>query len=144
MAKRSRATEASPAPTTPPATTRGRVLLADDSVLTCELFGEYLSRRGFDVVFAHNGEAAIAQARDSRPDVIVLDLSMPRLDGVATIRRLKEDAQMRQVPVIVLTGHVAETRRQEALGAGAAAFLVKPCLPDEVERVIGEVLARAA
>ena len=51
---------------------------------------------------------------------------------------------MRQVPVIVLTGHVAETRRQEAVGAGAAAFLVKPCLPDEVERVIGEVLARAA
>jgi CheY-like chemotaxis protein len=144
MAKRSRVTEASPPPPTPPETSRGCVLLADDSVLTCELFGEYLSRRGFGVVFAHDGEAAVAQARESRPDVIVLDLSMPRLDGVKTIQRLKEDAQMRQVPVIVLTGHVAEGRRQEALGAGAAAFLVKPCLPDEVERVIGEVLTRAA
>ena len=142
MAKRSRREET--AARKPAETVRGRVLLADDSVLTCELFGEYLSRRGFAVTFAHDGQAALTQAVQARPDVIVLDLSMPRLDGVATIRRLKEDAQTRSVPVIVLTGHVAEAPRQEALGAGASAFLVKPCLPDEVERVIGEVLARAA
>jgi len=144
MAKRSRVTDASPPPPTPPEPARCRVLLADDSVLTCELFGEYLSRRGFGVIFAHDGEATLAQALESRPDVIVLDLSMPRLDGVATIKRLKEDAHLRRVPVIVLTGHVGEARRQEALTAGAAAFLVKPCLPDEIERVIGEVLTRAA
>jgi CheY-like chemotaxis protein len=125
-------------------TSRGIVLLADDSLLTCELFGEYLTCRGFDVVLAHDGETAARLAIESTPSVIVMDVSMPRLDGVSAIRRLKDDAHTRGVPVIVLTGHVAEARREEALAAGAAAFLVKPCLPDEIERVIDDVLQRAA
>jgi len=123
---------------------RGHVLLADDSLLTCELFGEYLTARGFSVVFAHDGEAAVAGAIDARPDVIVIDLSMPRVDGVAAIRRLKRDARTRHIPVIVLTGHVASPREQEALSAGATAFCTKPCLPEEIERTIGDVIARAA
>ena len=123
---------------------RGHVLLADDSLLTCELFGEYLTARGFSVVFAHDGEAAVAGAIDARPDVIVIDLSMPRVDGVAAIRRLKRDARTRHIPVIVLTGHIASPREQEALSAGATAFCTKPCLPEEIERTIGDVIARAA
>jgi two-component system cell cycle response regulator DivK len=144
-AKRATRPPEAPAASAPPVpTSRGVVLLADDSLLTCELFGEYLTCRGFDVVFAHDGETAARLAIDARPSVIVMDLSMPRLDGVAAIRRLKENGQTQRVPVIVLTGHVAETRREEALAAGAAEFLIKPCLPDEIERVIGDVLQRAA
>lgn len=139
MAKRRAAPKDRPAPAT-----RGRVLLADDSVLTCELFGEYLAARGFSVDLAHDGETAVARAISASPDVIVIDLSMPRLDGVAAIRRLKADARTRHIPVIVLTGHVASPRQQEAQAAGAALFLVKPCLPEEIERLIAEVVARAA
>jgi len=139
MAKR-----AVPPKDSPRAGSRGRVLLADDSVLTCELFGEYLGARGFEVAVAHDGETAIATAVAAKPDVIVIDLSMPRLDGVAAIRRLKDDARTQGIPVIVLTGHVASPRQHEAQSAGAAAFLTKPCLPEEIERLIGDLLGRAA
>jgi CheY-like chemotaxis protein len=132
------------APRHPPPGSRGRVLLADDSVLTCELFGEYLTSRGFTVDFAHDGETAISAAVERKPDLIVIDISMPRLDGVAAIRRLKADERTRPIPVIVLTGHLHSPRQQEAQSAGAAAFVSKPCLPEEIERLIGDLLARAA
>jgi CheY-like chemotaxis protein len=123
---------------------RGLVLLADDSALTCELFGEYLTHRGFTVVSAHDGETAIDVARDSQPDVIVMDLSMPRISGVAAIRRLKEDERTQRIPIVVLTGRVLPANQQAAVEAGAEIFLIKPCLPDEIERVISDLLQRAA
>ena len=138
------ARRASPPKDPPRARSRGRVLLADDSVLTCELFGEYLQARGYTVDFAHDGEAAIAGALAAQPDVIIIDLSMPRLDGVGAIQRLKEDPRTGNIPVVVLTGHVASPRQQEAQRAGATAFLTKPCLPEAIEELIGNILARAA
>ena len=121
---------------------RGLVLLADDSVLTCELFSEYLTHQKFEVIFAHDGETAVALALESRPDVIVMDLSMPRLNGVAAIQRLKEHSRTSKVPIVVLTGRVLRTNEQEAREAGADVFLTKPCLPDEIERVIDELLGK--
>jgi len=121
---------------------RGLVLLADDSVLTCELFSEYLTHQKFEVILAHDGEAAVALALQARPDVIVMDLSMPRLGGVAAIERLKENPRTRKVPIVVLTGRVLRTNEQEAHEAGADVFLTKPCLPDEIERVIDELLRK--
>ncbi len=143
MAKRAASSAAKP-PAPRRAGSRGRVLLADDSVLTCELFGEYLTARGFAVEVAHDGESAIEGAVSAKPDLIVIDISMPRLDGVMAIGRLKADARTRDIPVVVLTGHVASPRQPEAMKAGAAAFITKPCLPEEIERVIDALLPRAA
>ena len=69
---------------------------------------------------------------------------MPQLDGVGAIQRMKEDPRTRHIPVLVLTGHVAWARQQDAQRAGATAFLTKPCLPEAIEQVIGDILARAA
>ena len=79
---------------------------------------------------------------DLKPDVIVIDLAMPRLDGVSAIRRLKESPSAGRIPVILLTGHAMQAIQQGAMEAGADVFLTKPCLPEDLEdnvrRVIGK------
>ena len=142
---------ASPIPpggTADPRTTRvarahrgaGLVLIVDDSLSAREMYGEYLNHRGFWTVTAPDGEASIAVAFNLRPDVIVMDLAMPRMDGVSAIRRLKQIRRTRGIPVILLTGHALEAIERGALEAGAVVFLMKPCLPEELERQIKQVL----
>ena len=91
---------------------------------------------------AADGEAAVQTAVESRPDVIVLDLSMPRVDGVAATKRLKEHPETRHIPVIVVTGFPHQAAQQRVIEAGADAFLTKPCLPDELEAAVRSLLGR--
>jgi len=119
------------------------VLIAEDTFDTRELYELYLTRRGFRVQTVVDGEAAVETALESQPDVMVLDLSMPRLDGVAATRRLKQDARTRHIPVIILTGYPHKAIQQGALEAGAEAFLPKPCLPEDLEQQIRKCLASA-
>ena len=90
-----------------------------------------------------DGEAAVETAIESGPDVIVLDLSMPRLDGVAATKRLKRDARTRHIPIIIVTGYPHKAIQRGALEAGADAFLTKPCLPEDLEREIRKFLTSA-
>jgi len=87
-----------------------------------------------------DGEAAVETAIESGPDVIVLDLSMPRLDGVAAAKRLKQDARTRHIPIIILTGYPHKAIQERALEAGADAFLTKPCLPEDLDQQIRKFL----
>ena len=115
----------------------------DDTADVRELYAEYLTARGFRVATARDGEAGIAAATQSRPDIIVMDLSMPKLDGIEAIKRLKSDARTRKVPVILLTGYPYRAIEQGALEAGADAFLTKPCLPEDLESHVQHLLDRA-
>ena len=112
------------------------VLIVDDTADVRDLYREYLTARGFRVATAPDGDSGIAAARRYRPDVIVMDLAMPWVDGITAIRRLKADARTRNVPVILLTGHAYRAIDQGALEAGAAVFLTKPCLPEDLEAQI--------
>jgi len=116
------------------------VLIVDDTADVREMYGEYFTARGFRVVTARDGEAGVATATAHRPDVIVMDLSMPRLDGITAIRQLKADARTRKVPVILLTGYPYKAIEDGALEAGADAFLTKPCLPEDLERQVHQLL----
>jgi CheY-like chemotaxis protein len=116
------------------------VLIVDDTADVREMYGEYFTARGFRVATARDGEAGIASATQHLPDVIVMDLSMPRLDGIAAIRYLKADARTRKVPVILLTGYPFKAIDEGALEAGADAFLTKPCLPEDLERQVQQLL----
>jgi CheY-like chemotaxis protein len=120
------------------------VLLVDDSQITREMYSEYLSFRGFSTVSAPDGEAAIAMAHSVKPNVIVMDLAMPRLDGVGAIRRLKESARTRRIPVILLTGHAVQAIQRGAIEAGADVFLTKPCLPEDLEANVRRVIEGGA
>ena len=120
-----------------PAAPRGRVrliLVADDSRDTRQLYAAYLIHRGFAVLTASDGDTAIETAVRLRPDLIVLDLAMPRLDGLNATQQLKQHPRTCRIPVIILTGYPYQAIEQGALEAGADLFLTKPCLPDELER----------
>jgi two-component system, cell cycle response regulator DivK len=120
----------------------GLVLIADDTFDTREIYDLYLTRCGFSVLTAADGEAAVQTAVESRPDVVVLDLSMPRVDGVAATKRLKEHPETRHIPVIVVTGFPHQAAQRRAIEAGADAFLTKPCMPDELEAAVRSLLSR--
>jgi len=116
------------------------VLIADDTYDTRELYGMYFANQGFRVLTACDGEAAVHVALGERPDVIVMDLSMPELDGIAAIRRLKEDPRTRRTRVILLTGYPYTAIQRGGLGGGADVFLTKPCLPQDLERHVRHLL----
>jgi len=116
------------------------VLIAEDTFDTRELYELYLTQRGFRVQTVVDGEAAVETAVESSPDVVVLDLSMPRVDGIAATKRLKQEARTRHIPIIILTGYPHKAIQQGALEAGADAFLTKPCLPESLEQQIRKLL----
>jgi two-component system, cell cycle response regulator DivK len=120
----------------------GLVLIVDDNADTRELYALYLQSRGFSAVTAQDGEAGIEIAFRHQPDLIVMDLSMPRLDGVTATQRLKEDSRTGQIPVVILTGYPLAAIPQGALNAGADALLTKPCLPEDLERHVRQLVER--
>ena len=123
---------------------RGVLLIADDTADTRALYCLYLTYRGFKVLTARDGEIAVEMALRHRPDVVVMDLAMPRLDGVAATRRLKSDARTRHTRIILLTAHPLEAVQQGALQAGVDGFLTKPCLPEDLEQHVRGLIGRPA
>ena len=115
------------------------ILIADDTTDTRELYVDHFSRRGFAVVTAHDGAAAVRVALDHVPDVIVMDLAMPQIDGITALRRIKADARTARTRVILLTGYPHKAVERGALNAGADRFLTKPCLPEDLERHVKEL-----
>jgi CheY-like chemotaxis protein len=107
------------------------------------MYTDYLTYRGLGVVSAGEAESGLALARALRPDVIVMDLAMPGLNGITATNRLKQDARTRRIPVIVLTGYAFRAIQHGALEAGADVFLTKPCLPEDLEAKIRELLPTA-
>jgi CheY-like chemotaxis protein len=106
------------------------VLIVDDFQDNREMYAEYLSYSGYRVEEAEDGHEALDKAFKLLPQLILMDLSLPGLDGWEATRRLKGDARTKQIPVIALTGHALAGHSQGAREAGCDAFLTKPCLPD--------------
>ena len=108
------------------------VLLAEDFEDARELYREYLEYSGFSVETATNGREAIDKAIALQPDLILMDASMPILDGWQATRALKADPRTRGIPIVALTAHAFEDAKQEAREAGCDGFITKPCLPDDL------------
>jgi two-component system cell cycle response regulator DivK len=115
---------------------RGRkqplVLLAEDFEDARELYRDYLQFSGFDVETANNGREAISRALELQPDLILMDASMPVLDGWQATRELKANPATMHIPVLALTAHAFEDARREARSVGCDGFVTKPCLPDDL------------
>jgi CheY-like chemotaxis protein len=116
------------------------VLLVDDFDDNREMYAEYLVFAGLRVAEAQNGLEALERARTLRPDVVVMDLALPGVDGWEATRRLKEDAATRDIPVIALTGHALAGHSRSAFEAGCDIFITKPCLPERLLQEIQRVL----
>jgi two-component system, cell cycle response regulator DivK len=116
------------------------VLIADDVSDTREMYVLYFSNHGYKVYTATDGHCAMAVAAERRPDVIVMDLSMPGIDGISATRRLRRDARLRHIPIIILTAYPMRAAQDGVLESGADAFLTKPCLPEELEQHVRQLL----
>jgi DNA-binding response OmpR family regulator len=114
------------------------VLLADDHEDGRRMYAEYLTAIGFRVVEARDGEQAAKLAKRIHPAIVVLDVQMPRLDGISAIQRIRSDGANRNIPILVVTA--SDDHHQQALKAGASAACVKPCLPDELANQIRNLL----
>jgi two-component system, cell cycle response regulator DivK len=117
------------------------VLVVDDFADNREMYSEYLTYSGYDVIEAKNGKEALEAAQARAPDIIIMDLSLPVMDGWEATRRLKADARTRRIPVVALTGHALAGHSQGAREAGCDSFLAKPCLPDQLVAEIKRMLA---
>jgi CheY-like chemotaxis protein len=118
------------------------VLIVEDYSDALELYQEYFEWAGLRVVTARNGIEAIERAIEHRPDLIVMDLALPLLDGLEATRRIRADERTRAIPVVGLTGSVVRGAEERALEAGCVRFVAKPCLPNELCRQVRDVLAR--
>jgi DNA-binding response OmpR family regulator len=116
-----------------------RILVVDDEPKIVQLVRDYLERAGFAVSTARDGHEALMRARQERPDLIVLDLGLPQLDGLEVTRRLRRDSG---VPIIMLTARHEETDKVVGLELGADDYVTKPFSPRELEARVRAVLRR--
>lgn len=117
------------------------VLLVEDNPHNRKIFSGMLAHSGFTVVEAEDGNQALAQAAAARPDLILMDLSIPGLDGWEVTRRLKADPQTQGIPIVALTAHAMRGDEERARQAGCDGYLSKPISPklvvEEVKRYLG-------
>jgi len=106
------------------------------------MYASYFAAQGIRVLVAGDGVNAVHIAQVMQPDVIVMDLSLPSLDGWEATRRLKHDARTAHIPILACTGHATDLAVDWALDAGCDAYVVKPCLPQELLRLIRGLLER--
>jgi two-component system, cell cycle response regulator DivK len=113
-----------------------KVLLVEDNEMNRDMLSRRLIRRGFEVVFAVNGKQGVDLARSERPDIILMDMSLPIMDGWEATRCVKSDDATRSVPVIGLTAHAMSGDRERAIEAGCDDYDTKPV---ELDRLIGKI-----
>jgi len=116
------------------------VLVVDDEPQIAAIARDYLSRAGFSVAVATDGTSGLDMARQSRPDLVVLDLGLPRLDGLAVARALRRESD---VPIIMLTARVDEADRLAGFDVGADDYITKPFSPRELVARVASVLRRS-
>jgi len=121
---------------------RPRVIIADDDPDIRRLVEMTVTNAGCDVTVASDGEEALARVRDSVPDLVILDVLMPRMDGWEVARALKSDPATREVPVMFLTSRGQEHDVLEGFDSGAVDYMVKPFSPRELQVRVRSVLAK--
>lgn len=116
------------------------VLVVEDYQDAREMYAAYLQFSGFDVAEAGNGVEAVEKTQELLPDIVLMDLALPRMDGWEATRRLKSDPRTRHIPIVALTGHALAGHAEGAREAGCDAFVTKPCLPDALVAEIKRLL----
>lgn len=118
------------------------VLVVDDFDDTRLMLRTWLEKRGFRVVEAEDGFAAISQAETQAPDLIIMDLQMPQLDGLAATRQIRSLKKMAHVPIVAVSAYGAEQFRELALAAGCDDYVSTPFEPDSLEAIIRSLIQK--
>jgi CheY-like chemotaxis protein len=115
-----------------------KILLVEDNEMNRDMLSRRLARKGYDVLTAVNGEEGLAGAQSGSPDLILMDMSLPVIDGWEATRRIKADPQIASIPVIALTAHAMTGDRERALAAGCDDYDTKPI---EFKRLLEKIEA---
>lgn len=118
-----------------------RILLVEDNEMNRDMLSRRLERKGYEVVLATDGPSGVESAKTEAPDLILMDMSLPVLDGWEATRRLKSDSTTKHIPVIALTAHAMSSDRDRALEAGCDDYDTKPV---ELPRLLGKIEALLA
>jgi two-component system cell cycle response regulator DivK len=118
-----------------------KVLLVEDNEMNRDMLSRRLIRRGYEVVFAVDGQQGVDMARSEKPDIILMDMSLPVMDGWEATKRVKSDGATRGVPVIGLTAHAMSGDREKAIEAGCDDYDTKPVELDRLIEKIERLLA---
>jgi pilus assembly protein CpaE len=121
-----------------------KILIVDDDVDSLKLIGLMLQRQGYEIVVANNGQQALARANADRPDLIILDVMMPDMDGYEVCRRLRHDSNTQGIPIIMFTAKTMVDDKVAGFEAGADDYLTKPTHPAELASRVKAILARSA
>jgi CheY-like chemotaxis protein len=113
-------------PSSTPGSASARLLLAEDHLLNQQVFMEYLSALGYEVILAQNGVEAVALCAERQPDLVLMDIQMPEMDGIEATHRIRANPQTAQVPIIALTALAMSGDRERCLSAGMNRYLSKP------------------
>src|SRR5438067_384955 len=119
-----------------------RILVVEDEPENRLLLGVVLTAEGYDVVEVEDGPAALEAAARDRPDIILLDVMMPGMNGYAVLERLREDADLREIPVIMLTALAQRGNLERAVEMGAAGYVTKPFEPAELLQAMEKALQK--
>jgi CheY-like chemotaxis protein len=123
-------------------TAQALVLVVEDYQDAREMYAAYLQFSGYRVAEATNGVEAVQKTLELMPDIILMDLALPKMDGWEATRRLKSDERTKHIPIVALTGHALAGHAEGARQAGCDSFVTKPCLPDalvgEIQRMLAE------
>lgn len=122
--------------------TRPKILVADDNEMNALALEDYLTAVGYDLYFAADGEQALARAEEIGPDLILMDIQMPKISGVEATRRLRRNPRFANTPILALTALAMPGDRELCLAAGASAYISKPFLLKDLVRMIEEWLQR--
>ncbi len=109
-----------------------KILLVEDNEINRDMLSRRLTRKRYEVLMAVDGMEGVAMARSESPDLILMDMSLPVMDGWEATRQLKADEETRQIPVVALTAHALAEHRAQAIAAGCDGYLAKPVEPREV------------
>ena len=119
-----------------------RILLIEDNEFNRKIVRDLLARQPYDLLEANDGEAGVAAARRDRPDVIVMDIQLPKLSGLDATRALRADPDTAKIPIIVVTSFALSGDDKKAMDAGASAYLAKPYSPrqllDTIRKMAGD------
>lgn len=119
---------------------RPTILLIDDSPDNLLILGDILTEAGYKVMFAESGLSGLERTRFMKPDLILMDVRMPGIDGLAACRTFKEQNGLNDIPVILMSAHRGGTLRQEAMNAGSLDFWEKPLSPDFLREILRTIL----
>jgi two-component system, cell cycle response regulator DivK len=120
-----------------------KVLIAEDNAVNRELLHELLEMRGYTVVEACDGQEALQKVTDTEPEILLLDLNMPVLDGFGTIQKIRENPLFKSLPVLAVTAYAMRGDREKAMTAGFDGYLSKPINPVELDKELERLLKKS-